>query len=87
MAETLESTVKQSSDGMVKITVEKYNELLAKSAEKAPIIHRTTHVHRTPEIVASDNKMRGGCMMGVGVAFVVVGGIRFFIGYRQAGKL
>jgi hypothetical protein len=39
---TTTNEVKTASDGSVKISVEKYNELLEKSAAKPPVVNRTT---------------------------------------------
>lgn len=85
MGEEVSSTVKKTSDGMVKITLEAYQELLSKAAEKPPVIHRT--VHKTPEVAASENKVWGVSMMGLGAAFLIVGAVRFGIGVKQTAKL
>jgi len=66
------SEVKTASDGTVKISVEKYNELVAKAVAKPPVINRTT-VIKTPEMVAEEYRMWGGGLMGVGAAFFLVG--------------
>lgn len=86
MAEETSNTVKTTSDGNVKITVERYQELLDKAAAKpATIVHRT--VHKTPEISAAENKAWGVSFMGLGAAFMVVGIIRFRAGVVQAARL
>jgi hypothetical protein len=82
MAEEVSTTVKSVSDGMVKISVEAYQDLLTKAAEKPPIVHR--HVNRTIDIVAADNKMIGGSLMGFGVALLVIGGAIYLKGRAQA---
>lgn len=80
MAEEVSSTVKKTSDGMVKITVEKYHELLAQAAEKPPIVHRT--VHRTPEVQARDSVAIGVTCIGLGVALTGIGAYRLIVGLR-----
>lgn len=66
------NTVKTASDGTVKIAVEKYNELLAAAAAKAPVINRTTVV-KTPEILAGEHRAWGATFMGMGASVFVVG--------------
>lgn len=92
MAEEVSSTVKTSSDGSVKLSKEAYDILMAKAAEKPPVIHEEVirnvqKVVKTPEVAASDNKMWGASLFGLGVALVVIGGARFYIGVRQAAAL
>lgn len=79
MADEISTTVKTTSDGMVKITLEKY-QLLAQAAEKPPVIHRT--VHRTPEVQARDNTIVGLSFIAVGAALVGVGTYRLSWGLR-----
>lgn len=92
MAEEVTSTVKTASDGMVTIAVERYEELLSKAAEKPPVVHQNVirnvkEVVKTPEVAASDNKVWGGSLIGIGAGLFVVGAIRYFVGVRQAAKL
>jgi len=63
--------VKTTSDGTVKISVERYTELLEKAAAKPPIVNRT--VIKTDEMVAKENRMWGGTFMGVGASLATVG--------------
>ena len=49
--ETLKS-VKTVSDGSVTISVEKYQELVAKAAEKIPVVNKV--IHKTDAMVAAD---------------------------------
>lgn len=79
------NTVKTSSDGTVKITVEKYQELLAAAEEKPPVVHRT--VMRTPSVAAAENKMWGITMIGLGAALIVAGAVRFRVGVTQTSNL
>lgn len=100
MSEEVSSTtteaVKKTSDGMVKITVEKYNELLETIADQKgsigtlkeqvfklrnepPVVNRTV-VHKTAEMVARDNRVWGGTLMGLGVSFFAVGALRYKAG-------
>jgi hypothetical protein len=93
---TTSSEVKTSSDGMVKITVEKYNELLEtiadqknsasrlndrlqKALNEPPVVNRTT-VIKTDEMVAGENRMWGGTLMGVGASMFVIGAFRYKAG-------
>lgn len=85
MADEVINTVKSSSDGAVTITVERYQELLDKAAEKAPIIYRT--VHKTAAIAAADNRAWGAVLMGFGTSFLVIGGIMYAVGRHQAANL
>lgn len=64
--------VKTASDGSVKISVEKYNELLEKAATKPPVVNQTT-VIKTDEMVAKEYRMWGGTCMGLGASMFVVG--------------
>jgi hypothetical protein len=66
------SEVKTVSDGNVTISIEKYNELLAKAAIKPPVITRTT-VIKTPEMVAKEYRVWGGSLMGLGATIFSVG--------------
>jgi len=65
------SEVKTSSDGTVKISIEKYEELLAKAA-KPPVINRTT-INKTAEMAAKEYRMWGGSLMGIGATMFVIG--------------
>lgn len=90
MAEEVTSTnvVKTASDGTVKITVEKYQELLAKAAEeKRPVYPTYTTVEKTPAMVAADNQMWGTIFMGGGASIFLVGLFQFVHGMRQAKSL
>jgi hypothetical protein len=71
--------VKTTSDGSVKISVEKYEELLAKSAAKPPVINRTT-VIKTAEIAAKEYRLWGGTLMGMGVAMIAAGAVLYNAG-------
>lgn len=81
MAEEVTNTVKTSSDGMVKITLEKYQELLELAQAKPPVIHRT--VHRTPEIQAKDNVQLGATVLLIGLGCVAAGALKLSTGLRQ----
>lgn len=70
--------VKTSSDGTVKITLEVYNDLLAR-ANKPPVINRTT-VMKTAEMAAQDYRMWGGTFMGLGAAMFTVGAFLYRAG-------
>ena len=66
------SESKTTSDGNVKISVEKYNELLEKAAAKPPVINRTT-VQKTDEMLAKESRLWGGSLMGFGASMFAVG--------------
>lgn len=82
MAEEVSTSTetKQTSDGTVKISVEKYHDLVAKSAEKPPVIHRT--VLKTDEMLAKESRLWGGTLMGLGGSMFVVGA-----GLFKSGRL
>lgn len=82
-AETVTNVSK--SDGMVKITIEHYQQLMEKAREKAPIVYNT--IQKTPEVSASENKAWGVTFIGLGVAFLAVGAIRLRTGISQAAAL
>lgn len=64
--------VKTSSDGNVKISLERYNQLL-KAAEAKPVVVNRTQVIRTAEMLAADYRMWGGGLMGLGASMFAVG--------------
>lgn len=66
------SEIKTSSDGNVKISVEKYNELVQAAAAKPVVVNRT-QVIRTAEMLAADYRFAGGTLMGLGASMFVVG--------------
>lgn len=94
---TTVNEVKETSDGFVRITVEKYNELLEKIAEKdrsigrinelltkarnEPPIINRTVINKTAEMVAEDHRVWGGTFMGVGAVAFAIGAFRY-----KAGK-
>ena len=86
MAEEIENTVKTTSDGTVKITVERYQELLEKSQEKAPVYNYTT-MQKTPAMVANDNLMWGSVFMSGGLAVAGIGAVIFAVGLKQKRAL
>jgi hypothetical protein len=70
--------VKTSSDGNVKISIETYNDLIAK-ANKPPVINRTTVV-KTPEMAAKEYRVLGGTLMGLAAPLFTVGAALYKIG-------
>jgi hypothetical protein len=76
------SEVKTSSDGSVKISIEKYEELIKKIADqkgvinslnqRPPVINRTT-INKTAEMAAKEYRMWGGSLMGIGATMFVIG--------------
>src|SRR3954466_10251593 len=92
--------VKTASDGTVKISVEKYNELLEKVASQKgsinslndqisrlrnepPVVNRTT-VIKTDEMIAGENRIWGGTLMGVGASMFIVGVFRYKAGLSKS---
>jgi tartrate dehydratase alpha subunit/fumarate hydratase class I-like protein len=75
--------VKTTSDGTVKISVEKYNELLEKAAVKPPVINRTT-VNKTAEMLAKETRMWGGGLMGLGASLFVLGACVYKAGLSKS---
>lgn len=90
--ETTVHAVKTASDGTVKISVEKYNELLEKVAEQKgrigglveslnkarnePPIINRTIVQKTDEMLVKENLLWGNTFMGMGVCLFIVGALR-----------
>lgn len=85
MSEEVTNIVKKVSNGMVKIPLEQYQELIEKAAEKAPVVYRT--VQKTPEMVANENKMWGAVFLSGGIFFSVLGGVMHTVGRSQAKNL
>lgn len=97
MADEVENTtvnsVKTLSDGTVKISVEKYNELLEKVADQKisiknlnelldkarnePPIVNRTVVNKTDEMVAQEHRVWGATFMGLGASLFVIGGVLY----------
>lgn len=73
-----DETIKTASDGTVKIAVERYNELLAMAAEKAPVITKT--IHKTPEMLSQEHKAWGWTFMGAGAALIGISAFHFKLG-------
>lgn len=71
--------IKTSSDGNVKISIEKYNELLAAAARKPAVITQK-QIIKTEAMVARELRMWGGSLMGFGAAAFVIGAILFKAG-------
>lgn len=98
MAEATETveTIKTASDGMVKITIEKYNELVETVASQKgslsslreqlarvraePPVINRTIIHKTPEMVAGDHRVWGTTFMGTGALLFGLGVFRFRAG-------
>jgi len=70
--------VKTTSDGSVKISVEKYNELL--KAANAPRVINRTEVVKTAEMLAKEYQIWGVSLMGLGGPMFVVGAFLFKAG-------
>lgn len=80
MAEAVTSIheVKTASDGSVKISVEKYEELLKKAAR--PTTVNRTEVIKTAEMAAREYRLWGGTFMGLGAAMFTVGAFLYRAG-------
>lgn len=74
---TTTEAVKKMSDGTVKISVERYEDLLQKAAAKPPVINK---IIKTAEMAAEDNRLWGGTLMGLGASLFVVGALRYRAG-------
>lgn len=70
--ETTTTSVEKASDGTVKISVEKYEELLRKANEQK-VTYNQTIVERTAEQVAEGQVMWGNLLVVAGVVQVGVG--------------
>lgn len=93
---TAAETVTQTSDGFVRITIEKYEELVDKiadqkgtisglreslnSARLEPPVIHRTVVNKTDEMLSQEHRVWGGTLMGLGASFFIVGALR----YRRA---
>lgn len=76
------SEIKTTSDGIVKISVEKYNDLLERAARKAPVINQTI-VNKTEEMVAQELRIWGGGLMGLGASVFIIGAVIFKAGLSK----
>ena len=90
------NTIKETSDGTVKIAVEKYNDLLETIADQKgsisklnerltralnePPVINRTVVNKTTEMAAKDHLAWGTTFMGLGAATFAVGVFRFRAG-------
>jgi hypothetical protein len=97
--ETVE-TLKTSSDGFVKIAIEKYNEMTETIASQKssignlreqltrarsePPVINRTVIHKTAEMVAQDHRVWGGSLMVLGASMLVVGVVRFRLGRTES---
>lgn len=88
MAEEVTSTetVKIASDGQVKLTLEKYQDLMAK-ANEPKVFPQYTTIQKTPAMVADGNKMGGALFMGGGASMFLIGALQFWHGVRQTKAL
>jgi len=93
---TLTNEIKTASDGTVKISVEKYNELVEKvanqkdsirtlkeqlnQARNAPPVINRTVVNKTDEMVAQDHRVWGATFMATGVILFGIGAFRYKAG-------
>lgn len=80
--------VKTTSDGVVKIAVEKYNEMIetiasqkssiidlrrAVTEARVPPVINQTIVEKTPQMLAKEHKAWGNTFIGLGVSMVAIG--------------
>jgi hypothetical protein len=65
--------VKTSSDGNVKLSLEKYNELVRRANRPTEVIVNKTEVIKTAEILAQECRMWGGGLMALGASMFLVG--------------
>ena len=103
VATTVTEAVSKTSDGIVKIAVEKYNEMLETIASQKnsiidlkgqltrlrnePPIINRTIVHKTDEMLSAEHRAWGVTFMGLGTAFVAVGALRYKAGRANLNKL
>jgi len=96
VATTTTEAVTKTSDGIVKIAVEKYNEMVETIADQKgsistlkeqltklrnePPIINRTVVHKTDEMLSEEHRVWGATFMGVGAVFFVVGALRYKAG-------
>jgi hypothetical protein len=90
---TTVNAVKTMSDGTVKLSVEKYNELLETVADQKsrlvrltetlnktrnePPVINRTNFIKTDEMVAADHRVWGGSLMGLGASLFIIGALRY----------
>jgi hypothetical protein len=67
--------VKTSSDGNVKLTLEKYNDLIRRANRPTEVIVNKTEVIKTAAILAQECRMWGGGLMALGASMFVVGAV------------
>ena len=88
--------IKTTSDGTVKISVEKYNDMLKtigdqkdsignlrtqlNKARNEPPVIHRTEVVKTPEILAAEYRMWGGGLMGMGGSMFIIGAFLYKVG-------
>jgi hypothetical protein len=93
---TTVNTVKETSDGFVKISVEKYNDLLEKVADQngrigtlreqlnearsKPPVINRTVINKTAEMVAEEHRVWGYTFMGTGAVLFGIGAYRYKAG-------
>ena len=70
--ESVTTTTAKASDGTVKISVEKYEELMRKANEQK-VTYNQTVIEKTPEMAASDKIVFGNLFMVAGVAQIASG--------------
>lgn len=85
MGQEVEKTVRTVSDGTVTIAVETYQDLLAKAAEKAPVVYNS--VIKTPEMAAADHKILGIVFGLGGAALVALGVFMHAVGRSEEKEL
>ena len=76
---------KTVSDGSVTISVETYQDLLARASEKAPVIYNT--VQKTQAMAAADNKVWGALLSAGGGIVMLFGSIMYALGRAQEKDL
>ncbi len=73
-------TVKTTSSGTVKITVEEYNELMRLAARPQTVTYN--RIEKTPEMAAMDLVHWGAFFMGGGGTLFIIGAIQLYIGKK-----
>lgn len=97
---TTTEAIKKTSDGMVKVSLEKFEEMLEtlasqkgtisslrnslNQARNEPPVVYRTVVNKTAEILAKEHRAWGGTLMGLGAASFLVGAFRYKAGRTES---
>ena len=82
---TKSETVTTTSNGTVKISVEKYEELQALANKPQQVTYN--RIEKTPEMQASDLRNTGAFLMGGGGSLFLIGAVQFYFGMKKLKAL